>query len=325
MKQNYFKNVEDFRKLFKLEIKPKYEDYQPLPLTGYKVGFTVCRQYPNNIKYKPSKTKNGIKDNVARIKVKYPSGTLKSSDFTKIPILVFISCISNYRLNHRNYDYNDPNCPTKESVELNKTTAQPIGMVYKKDFFYDHESNTFLDNRGNDITGRQILNRVSMEHCDTTKFLKRLKCNLELNVNKILFSICTFQIRVCKYILKICFSRTIEPQDILSTFRGYSQEDLKLEKIKNPLNVFGYQASRNVVIMFCFLALLTYILVQTCNINIPFLKGLVTNNITSVVIAILVLVFLDKILPNILFWILNKLISLRTKIAEKGSEFNLPS
>lgn len=130
----------------------------------------------------------------------------------------------------------------------------------------------------------------------------------------ILLYICNAIIFICKYSLKLLFSRKLIPDHSKGTsFEGYSKKNMKKEETKT-LNLFGYEASKNVIILFCILILLTYILVKTLNIDVPPLKGLITNSITSIALAILVLIFLDEILPCFIFWLLNKVIRLRTKI-----------
>lgn len=130
----------------------------------------------------------------------------------------------------------------------------------------------------------------------------------------ILVKICNAIVFISKNTLKWLFSRKLAPDSpLVASFEGYSEEELKMEKTKT-LDLFGYKASQNVIVFFCILILFAYILVKILKIDVQLLKGLITNNITLMALAILVLVFLDEILPRFIFWFLNKVIRFRTEI-----------
>ena len=57
-----FSNPEEFLKLFEIANEPQYED--PIFLVDGKIGFSVKREYPDDLLYKPPTKKNGEKDQV---------------------------------------------------------------------------------------------------------------------------------------------------------------------------------------------------------------------------------------------------------------------
>ena len=82
-------------------------------LTDTKIGFSVQHKYPNNIRYKPAKTSEGIDDNVAVIWVVYEA-LAENTKSDLIPIRLRIANMSKYRAVHWDYDFDKANCPSRE-------------------------------------------------------------------------------------------------------------------------------------------------------------------------------------------------------------------
>jgi len=99
---------------------------EPIHLTDTKVGFSVQRGYPTNIRYKPARNKAGEYDNIAVIWVVYED-RLPQGD-SLIPIRLRIAMMSKYRSVHWDYDFQAEVCPTKESVLESKKSPQPLDL-----------------------------------------------------------------------------------------------------------------------------------------------------------------------------------------------------
>ena len=143
-----FETTEEFSARFDLKLHPEY--YDRVIYTDSKVGFSIKRNYPDNIRYKPAVKKDNTPDNVVTIWVGYthPQETKKEIDLNKVPLRVRVANMSIYRTHHFDYDFEDPECPTQNSVEHSSSTPKPIGLEYNNEFFYNHEDNVFVNESG---------------------------------------------------------------------------------------------------------------------------------------------------------------------------------
>ncbi|MDH4220442.1 MAG: hypothetical protein OEW23_16925 [Candidatus Aminicenantes bacterium] len=223
-----------------------------------------------------------------------------------------------YRANHFDYNFNDPDCPTEESLDVSKSTPQPIPLEFIGDFFYDHEKEMFLDRTNNYLTGNQLLDRVFNEHCDTVQGYKWLKYHFRLKKRALSISILSILINLIPFILKKIFGRTLdESKSITSILKGYKRTDLKKLSTEN-LNIFGYKASKNVIIMFCILVFLAYIGWSFFGLKSSYFSSIFSHPFLAITHTILLLAFFDILFPEILFGIMNFLIKWRTKLMVKG-------
>jgi len=142
-----FNSTEEFLKLFSIGNGSSYSS--PTILTDRKVGFSIRRNYPKDIRYIPPKTKDGKDDTVALIHIVYTHPTESKGEFDshRVPIMVEIGTHSLYRANHFDYDFNDPDCPTEESLHVSKSTPQPIALNFIGDFFMTMKKKCFLIER----------------------------------------------------------------------------------------------------------------------------------------------------------------------------------
>lgn len=314
MTDQYFNNACELIDKFNVR---NLNDYERItPLTDRKVGFSVQRKYPQDIRYVPPKTKKGEDDVVALIHVIYnhPVETKLETDALKIPLVVRVGTHSRYRQNHFDYDFNDEDCPTKESLEESKQTPQPISLDYIDEFFFDHTNNVFVDRAGQEISGQDILEQVFREHLETTHLIKGLKLRLKLRAHRVSVSLLTFLSTLIVSLLKKIFGRTIDDSDNLASFYwGYKTKDFK-KLSTDSLDVFGYKTSRSVIIVFCFVVALANGLKYAFSLSTPYLKAVFSDNFLSIIHALLGLWFLDVVAPSMLFRILNSLIWLRRKI-----------
>ena len=102
-------NYEEFNRLFNLQSNPAYKN---LGKTNCEIGFFVERNYPENIAFKPSLTKDGNVDDISIIYVKYKNfDTCAKSLDNYMPISIAIYKISNYltKRSQSSYDYENNN------------------------------------------------------------------------------------------------------------------------------------------------------------------------------------------------------------------------
>lgn len=314
MNKRNFDNVDDFLSLFEID-KSVYA--KPVILSDRKIGFSIKRNYPEDIRYKPPKNKKNEDDTVALIHVVYahPSEFKGSFDPKKVPIILRIGPHSLYLSNHFDYNFDDENSPTEKSLTESKSTPKPIALDYLDEIFFNHEEGVFFDNRNNKFTGNQLLDKIFEEHCNTVHALKGFKFRSQIRFKSIIIMIISWVISACPYILKNLFGRTIEEENVrlASVFEGYKDSDLK-KLSTDSLNIFGYKASRSVIITFCFLVFIGYTIQYLFHPWPKYIVKIFSSNFFAITHTILFLWVLDVISPKILFRFLNFLIRVRKKL-----------
>jgi len=314
-KTMYFQNTQEFLSLFSGYEEQGYFD--PIPLQDRKVAFSIKRPYPENIRYKPPKKENGDPDNVVAMWVIYAHPEESKEEITPrhVPIRARSVNFSRYLHNRFDYDFNDhENCPTQSSIETSKATPRPIDLEYIDEFFYDHELRQFVDETGNVLTPLNFLNRLYQEHCDTVHWLKGIKLRFKLISRSKAIGIVSLIITLLINMLKSVFGRTLEVNDTLSAYyRGYRAEEFK-KLTTDSLNIFGYKASKSVIVLFCIIIILVCIGKYTYGLNKYYFELIVNSEILSIIHAIFLLWILDSIVPQILFHILNLFIRFRKYI-----------
>ena len=165
---------------------------------------------------------------------------------------------------------------------------------------------------GENITGIDILNRAYSDHCATVHLLKGFKLRLKLFAQSKGSGALSLTISFLTFILKTTFGRTLEEEDSFSAlFHGYKKGSLK-KLNEDSLNVFGYKASKPVIIVFCGTVIIISFLRYKFNISGGYLGHIASNNTLSISHGIFFLWFLDVVVPNLIFFLINGTIKLRT-------------
>jgi hypothetical protein len=114
--------AEKLKKIFNLDDHKEYFGF--IPLVDRQAGFTIKRKYPSNIKYTPPVTKTNEFDVVSIIRVVYvnPLENKEKIDSHKVPIFLLISSFSKYLSKHMDYNFDDDECPTEESIRNSERT-----------------------------------------------------------------------------------------------------------------------------------------------------------------------------------------------------------
>jgi hypothetical protein len=315
MNKQPFNNAKEFLKNFNLGEGSPYS--QPTILTDRKVGFSVQREYPTDIRYSPAKTKKGEDDTVALIHIVYthPSELDGAFDPQKVPIIVRIGVHSLYHSKHFDYDFDDPDCPTEESLRVNKSTRQPIGLNFIGDFFFDHEKEKFVNQTNELLSGNQLLDQIFTEHCNTVHLLKGLRYRFQLKKTKLQISIISHLINLIRWSLKNIFGRTLDESNaIRSSLKGYKKTDLQRNDTES-LKIFEYRTSRNLILYYFLFVVLVSIGWWFFGPEFEYFRYIFDHSFLIIPHVILPLAFLDLIFPKILFGILNYLIKWRAKVS----------
>jgi branched-subunit amino acid ABC-type transport system permease component len=112
-------------------------------------------------------------------------------------------------------------------------------------------------------------------------------------------------------LLKKAFGRTLEKDDSSDGYlRGYQSGALK-KLNEDSLNIFGYKAAKSVIVTFCLLVVLaSYVAFNSSEIG-EYLECVSQNNFLLGIHGLALVWFLDTVIPNLLFRLLNGLIWLR--------------
>ena len=133
MNNTYFNSADDLIDAFSFRDDERFEKITSLG--NRKVGFSVQKKYPEDIRYRPPKKKGGADDTFALFHVVYThpdeaSVSIENKD--KIPLIITIVPYSRYRGNHFDYNFEDPECPTEKSLEESKASPRPVDLEYTK-------------------------------------------------------------------------------------------------------------------------------------------------------------------------------------------------
>ena len=286
-------------------------------LSDREVGFSVQRKYPNDILYSPLVNGDGEDDTVALIHVVYSHPTELKTDFDshKVPLIIRIVTYSRYRSNHIDYDFNDPQSPTKESVERTKSTPLPVALDFYNEYFYDHHTGTFIDQRHEPITGEELLNDVYDAHCATSHHKKGRKIRAKLKSQNTAIAFLGTSINVLVFVLTRLFGRTLDESETSSAYyRGYQRKNLKKLSTES-LDVFGYKAARSVILLFCIIAATAFAIKYNFNIHTPYLNKVFSDSFLALTHTLILLWLLDVMFPLLIFYLVNFLTRARTRLS----------
>lgn len=305
----FFNSSEDFRNIFNLDKYPLYEGSVPFPND---IGFSVQRKYPITSKFRPPVKKDGTPDTYALIRIKYD---LEKRENDQVPISANVFVYGRYISEHFDYDFEKPECPTEESVMTSKRTPHPIGLYFDGDYFYDHKLDKFIDKKGKILEGIDILNAIYDSHIATVDKFRGIILRLKMGSANKGSVFCGFMKEFFKWLLKAICGRTISPSDSSrGSWVGYKQEDLKLLQTER-INVFGYNASKNIIITLCVLLIGGYLIFYYTGWTIIWLRNIIGNTLLSFAFVVLSISILDHMLPKIFFYLVNLMIKLELRFA----------
>lgn len=317
MTQQHFDSTQELIDVFDISGNKQY--YRITPLTDCKVGFSIQREYPKDILYSPLVNGKGEDDTVALIQVVYSHPTELKTEFDshKVPLIIRAVTHSRYRAMHFDYDFNDPDSPTKESIEKTKATPMPVALDFDNEFFYDHHANTLLDHTHEPISGEQLLNIVFKSHCDTAHQKRGRTIRAKLKYQSFATAILGSIISILISALTNLFGRTLDDNETTyAYYRGYQRKDLKKLSTES-LDVFGYKAARNVIILFCVIVTISYAIKYAFGIQTPYLNKVFSESFLALTHALILLWLLDVVIPLLLFRLVNIMIKKRTNILFK--------
>ena len=314
----FLENASQLKTIFNIDdISDVYKDYQPF--SDRKAGFSVKREYPKNLRYKPPVTQSGIPVTAALIGVVYahPDDTGEPIEGTKVPIYITVDLFNKYLSDHHEYNYEDPNCPTEDSVKKSNITPKPASMLRFDGMSYDHETGALLSKKGEVISGKQVLDEAFNIHCNTIHRIKGLRYRIRKRLHGFSINLYEGFEKFCVGLLKL-LGYDIQPKIGFDVLTPYKKDDLKESKTKD-LNLFGYKTSRNTVVIFSFLIVFFFVLFSLLHRR-EFLDAIMSNSLLSVCSAIALLWGLEVPIPRILFFLHNAFFNKRIKMMLRGTK-----
>ena len=244
MEERHFNSAEEFLEIFELGEEDNHY-YDPIIFSDAKAGFSIKRNYPKNIRYKPPLNRTGEPDSVAMFWINYthPDDVRKLAKHEGtsrgVPTVARIKKLNKYLQNHFDYDNDNDESPTSEQVEASNRTPQPIGLEFFSDFYYNHEEKRFIDTQDRQYRPRELLDHIFKLHCNTVHPWKGLWLRARLagrdRMVRMLPRLSGFII----WFLKVVFGRTLVNDDIMYIYsRGCQNEDFKRqnENTIKPIN-----------------------------------------------------------------------------------------
>jgi len=309
MSEKFFDNSDDFVALFDFDSSDCYT--QTTPLIDQKIGFSVQRQYPANIAFKPAHNKLGEPDDVAVIWVVYehPDETGGNEEPHNVPIYARVAKVSRFLQNHLDYDFAKDESPTKDELHKSSDTPKPIDLVFSRAYFLDHRSGVFYDEGHDAISGLELLEQVFEKHCRTVHPTKGLKLRSKIRGQRMVLAAMNNMVSGLIWILRNAFGRSLtEPRDRVGRWSGYPKESFK-KLSTDSFNVGGYQTTKRSVLTFALFIVLVDILSRTVT-GESFWSNFVTNNkILWFAYPIVGIWLFDTAIPVVLFRLLNALIA----------------
>jgi len=303
------------KNVFKIDdLTNKYKEY--IPLRDTQAGFGVKREYPSNIRYKPPLKRDDTPDRVALIQVVlgFPKNEEKRKRDKRIPVFVSIHLFSKYLSKHFDYDFDNTdcqNCPTKESIEKSKSTPKPINLESFDDYLYDYENDILVTTTGKVVLGEQILETLFQKHINTVHLLKGLKIRWQVRSKDLSIRILSSSIMFCKWLLKICFGRILEPgSGTARVLESYKKEDMKSVRTRS-VSMFGYKVSVNVFVTFIIFMIIGLVIIHAFGIRI--IATSLLNDVVMILLLLFTLILFDHLFPHIILWFINALVRYRLK------------
>ncbi len=307
-----FQNNQEFLNAFDIANSKSY--YDQVLLSDTKFGFSVKRNYPSNIAYKPILKQNGKPDTVAVLWVVLRE-TEKKKD-GKILITVRISTFSLWGANHFDYS-DDPESPTKEAIEANQKKPKPVELECRDNFYYDPVRNNFVDKKGAVYSGEAILDFVFKEHCDTADPIRGVELRIKQFVRKLCDLIFIIIISPLIWVLDKIFHYDLGHKEsyykLPISLTLYKFTDIR-KREGEKLSLLGWSTHKETIVLFC-------VIVFVCSVGsylewweLKYFQHISKDNFLVITHAICALSFIEILPSVILYPLLNQIIKLRAKV-----------
>ncbi len=299
---------------------PEY--FAPEPMIDC-VGFAVTRAYPPNTLLGSVVTKSGTPSIVCWIQfVVDPPPT--PSGVSRVHLNVFLH--DRWKAKHWEppsspvYDFDDPDCPTPEAVCTLRKAPKPLSLNFIDNFVYDTMEEKFYDERGQQWTGKAMLDWVYDYHCRTLRWRFRIKRWVGNIARGGIRGLVWHGQKVCMWLLHHGYDITPTPEALRNPFHEFEFSDFKRTTDREGSTFFGFQSSKRSLfanlVALAFACLMIYCLVPRFGL----LRAIYSN--TALTTAALVFGFLiaDQLVPLVLQGAVCRLSRLRPGLMFLGAK-----
>ncbi len=306
-----FRDTEEFLSRFDLNVLPRYENVTHL--TDCRAGFSITRPYPRNLLFVPARTAAGHDDTVVMIHVIYRHPDEEPVDLSHVPIKLGATSHSLYLRTHLDFNYSDPDSPTKESVRACRASVGPVPLESSGEYVFDHGSDTFRNTKGIALTGREALDRFFQEHCNTAHRLWGIPIRTRRGIrNFTAASADRVEILLVSFLRLFCGQSITKKPEALLERKAYKPEDLKPSS--DRLAIRGIPVTLHSIFWSAALVIIFWAGLELFDRSDTLIVRLFSNVVVVPFIFIILLILIDRVLPRVLIPMLNALNRLATRL-----------
>lgn len=145
-------------------------------------GFSVIRPYPSECGFIPIKRPDGEDDTRVLVKIGYSKNIIKD-DATKL--YVSVSKYEEYLSNHFQYNFDQPDSPTKEAVDRSAESLQPLELNDNNRYVYNVKTNKIYDpETKKDVEMGKIVEDIYENHIQTIRSRRGLVLKSKLGFQR---------------------------------------------------------------------------------------------------------------------------------------------
>lgn len=312
-------NSNDFLELFPIS---KDDGNVTIWQSGPAIGFSLVKDYPKIKGFVPAVKENGEIDSQEMIQIGFDPTKIKND---KVKIFLYISKISKYLIKDKNrfdFDFNDPESPTRQSLELSKKSKNPVDLTDSDRYEFDTIKKYFYDtDLKENTTGDTIINTIIQEHERTVNNLMfRLKLKLLEKSQRN-----DFFIKFPKLINEFFFGKTYKTTTDfgVGSFIPYPHSYLITHSSIEQIKILGTEIpiTNRTAITASILLISLFFLYQDFVI---FVNNISSSPIFTISFATIFLVIMEKIIPLILHHLTNLAIIFRYKVGSMRIKIKTP-
>lgn len=279
-------------------------------------GFSVLRSYEENTGFFPAMTKSGKEDTKALIKI---GVHILEKTEKKLSLFLSVSKFSKYRSSHFGIDFDDPDAPTKDSLNESEKSKQPIDIEERERFSLIIDSFSFIDEKTNKIiSANDIIDYMYDLHIKTISsgkgyILKAKLSSRELVCNRII----PFFVIISKKSLKIFGKEIVDDKEdfTVGLFKSYNFTKHIITRYPYSLPFFSSDVRVSLINIFWIaLSLLAFWFYDPAGKDI--------SEVFSIALSIVFVAIFEFFIPFIIMCFVNSMIILRTKLETKRFKFS---
>lgn len=281
-----------------------------IPFTD-SIGFSVQRRYPEDCAFKPAVDSNGNPNHVCLIRLGLDQQT---PGRTLVPLSADVGVFNRWLATHLDYDFNDRDSPTAESVAKSKRSPRPADLVFWDEFFYHVEADVFQDSEGNTVAAPAILGQIFQAHLDTLSRGYRARAKIKRSLKSFIVSLLSALYNGTMKLLWVMHGIRLNTRSPGRSLFEHRWEDFeRVSEKEENINIFGYPMPKRSLFVYLILIVLVAILATWLGFLESRIGKVIHGNVVlSTIVALLLLCLFDQVLPVLFRYAVMVLARLRT-------------